>query len=129
MLRDRLAWGSTTLESSIYRLLAQGSLTFVKALEIAQASDIASCDLKDLQASGGGPTVNKVQKDCTMSSRQAQLGTVACLKCGGNHTSAHCQFRGKCRGVLTLDVHLNRIWILRHVMWIESAFIVFALYF
>ena len=48
MLRDRLVWGIA--DSRIqHRLLAEGSLTFPKALEIAQAMEMATRDLKDLQ--------------------------------------------------------------------------------
>ena len=96
MLRDRLVWGIDDAKVQ-HRLLAEGSLTFAKALEIAQASELASRDLKDLQAGGGGPTVNKVQGKSPMPSRPAPKGTLACFRCGGNHTAAHCQFKGKCR--------------------------------
>ena len=96
MLRDRLVWGID--DSRIqHRLLAEASLTFAKALEIAQASELATRDLKDLQASGGGPTVNRVQGRSAGSTRPAQRGTMTCYRCGGNRTAAHCQFRGKCR--------------------------------
>ena len=77
MLRDRLVWGID--DSKIqHRLLAKGSLTFVKALEIAQASELVTRDLEDLQAIGGGPTVNRVQGRSTGSTRPAQRGTVTC---------------------------------------------------
>ena len=84
MLRNRLVWGID--DSKIQqRLLDESFLTFGKALEIAQASELATRDLKDLQSSVG-------DLQYTGYTRPAQRGTVLCYRCGGNHTAAHCQF-------------------------------------
>ena len=80
----KMVWGINDPRIQ-HRLFAEGSLTFVKALEIGQASELASHDPQDLQASGGEPTIHKVQREHTISSRSAQKGTVSCFHCGGNH--------------------------------------------
>ena len=61
MLRDRLVWGIADSRVQ-HRLLAESSLTFAKALEIAQAMELATRDLKDLQPDTASPTsVHKLQ--------------------------------------------------------------------
>lgn len=61
MLRSRLVWGIE--DSHIqHRLLAESSLTFVKAMEIAQAMELATHDLKDLHfALASSTSVHKLQ--------------------------------------------------------------------
>ena len=49
MSRDHLVWGIADLHIQ-HRLLPESSLTFVKAMEIAQAVTLATWDLKDLQS-------------------------------------------------------------------------------
>ena len=67
MLHDRLVW--QIVDSRIqHRLLAEGFLTFPKALEIAQAMEVATCDLKDLQMEACSTLVNKLQGHKTPSS-------------------------------------------------------------
>ena len=60
-LRDRIVWGIADSRVQ-HRLLAESFLTFEKALEIVQAMELATQDLKDLQAETASSTpVHKLQ--------------------------------------------------------------------
>lgn len=92
MLRGRLVWGIK--DSHIqHRLLAESSLTFVKAIEIAQAMELATQDLKDLQfASASSTSVYKLQGRNHLYPKRFQIPP-PCYHCGGKHFAAHCRFR------------------------------------
>ena len=109
MLRDKLVWGIA--DSRIrQRLLAEDNLDFKKALDMAQAMELAAEDSKELSASapvavhklqGGAPTP-QVQQGVRGPGRRRSATTSQpsspCHRCGGKHWSSQCRFRSeKCR--------------------------------
>ena len=99
MLRDQLVVGIKNDRIHI-RLLAEPSLTFDKALEIATAMETAEKNAQDIQASGINATVPKpVNKVSKMSTRNnlPKFKQGDCYRCGGNHKAAQCKFKdAKC---------------------------------
>ena len=99
MLRDRLVWGIADSRVQ-HRLLAESSLTFAKALEIAQAMELATRDLKDLQPDTASSTsVHKLQGHRANFAPTPSKPHPPCYRCGGKHTAANCRFKTeRCRG-------------------------------
>ena len=102
MLRDKLVWGiedSRTQE----RLLAEDNLTFSKALDLAQALEVAAQDSKELSASTPA-MVHKVQGFAPGPSNRSQRRKTTdatskppspCYRCGGQHWAARCRFKSE----------------------------------
>ena len=85
MLRDHLVWRIAGSRIQ-HGLLAEGSLTFPKALEIVQAMVMATRDLKDLQTEESPTQVNKLQRHKTPSTPAAKSHT-PCYHCGRIHAA------------------------------------------
>ena len=87
MLRDRLVCGLK--DSRLQRrLLAEPTLTFVKALELAQASELAEQGARVLQPQPPPSVeINKVSGMSQSSNRSA----VSCFRCGGRHLGSSCR--------------------------------------
>lgn len=99
MLRDKLVWGIE--DSRIQeRLLAEDNLTFKKALDLAQALEVAAQDSIELSVSTPA-MVHKIQGIKTQGRKT--IGATSkppspCYQCGGRHWAARCCFKSeKCR--------------------------------
>ena len=101
MLRDRLVCRIN--DSRIqHRLLAESKLTFKKALEIAQAMELADRDAKDLQASSSASheQVHKVLHRTHQDSKSPRNANGKdsrsnCYRCGGKHSATVCKFKAE----------------------------------
>lgn len=103
MLRDRLVCGIN--ENAIQRrLLSESQLTFISALNIAQAMESANKNVKDLQSqfkdtTDTGVSVQQEQAQSTVnkvftSRRQYKMPARSnCYRCGGLHNSNECRFK------------------------------------
>ena len=89
MLRDRLVCGLRDPKTQ-RRLLAESQLTFGKAFEIAQASELAEKSVKDLQ---GQSQTDSVQALKLEPAKHRKWQSSVCSHCGGKHQSSKCQFR------------------------------------
>ena len=87
MLRDRLVCGINNRRIQ-QRLLTERSLTFAKALEIAQATEAAAEGIEDLS----GHITDKL---CAMKNHRTRSTTSdrLCYRCGGPHTDSICKFK------------------------------------
>ena len=85
MLRDRLVCGMRDSRAQ-RRLLAETSLTFKKAFELAQASEMAEKNARDLQKPIG--VVHAVR---TQQSPKPRLSL--CYRCEGKHAPHECLFK------------------------------------
>ena len=101
MLRDRLVYGINDGRVQ-HLLLAESKLTFEKALEIAQAMELADRDAKDLQASSNSPhdQVHKIlhrpqQKSKPSRNIKGQDTRSNCCRCGGKHPPTICKFKSE----------------------------------
>ena len=101
MLQDRLACGINNSRIQ-QRLLAKSKLTFQKALEIAQAMELADHDAKDLQASSSASheQVNKVLHRTHQDSKSSRNVNCKdsrsnCYRCKGKHSSTICKFKSE----------------------------------
>ena len=92
MLCDRLVCGLAERWVQ-QRLLAEGDLTFDKALKIAQAMELAERDARDLQQAGAhrNVPVHRVAQP-PRTARQDKDGK-PCHRCGGSHDPSQCRFR------------------------------------
>ena len=89
MLRDRLVCGLRDPKTQ-RRLLAESQLTFGKAFEIAQASELAEKSVKDLQ---GQSQTDSVQALKLEPAKHRKWQSSVCSHCGGKHQSSKCRFR------------------------------------
>ena len=89
MLRDRLVCGLRDPKTQ-RRLLAELQLTFGKAFEIAQASELAEKSVKDLQ---GQSQTDSVQALKLEPAKHRKWQSSVCSHCGGKHQSSKCRFR------------------------------------
>ena len=101
MLHDKLVWEIE--EAKIQqRLLAEDGLTFKKALDLAQALEVAAQDSKELSASSPS-VVHKVHTQGsappkTQGRKPSSNPPSPCYRCGGQHWAARCHFKTeKCR--------------------------------
>ena len=91
MLRDRLVCGLRDSRLQI-RLLAESELTFKKAFEMTQASEVAERNTKELQAGKKAAPVLTLRKSESLGQRQS-TPLPMCYRCGGKHRSAECRFK------------------------------------
>ena len=91
MVRDRLVCGINDPHIQ-RRLLQESDLTYKRAFEIAQAMEVASRDIHDLQKQSiPTPTVQHLQE-------RRHTKRYTCYRCGGNHTANKCSFlSAECR--------------------------------
>ena len=91
MLRDRLVGGIND-ERLQRRLLAEPDLTFVKAVDLAQAYESAAKHAKALQTVPQEGAVHAAtHKSSPLPTATAHVKT--CYRCGGNHHPSGCRFR------------------------------------
>ena len=90
MVRDRLVC-SINDNRIQRRLLQETDLTYKKALEIAQAMEVAARDINDLQ--------KQFPHTATVQRLQTQKHKVlVCYRCGNNHLATSCRFQqAECR--------------------------------
>ena len=89
MLRDRLVCGIK--DSRVQRrLLSETDLTFKKAFELAQASEVAEKNARDLHKLTGAVHAIRTQQPPKKNS--------PCYRCGGKHSPHECRFKdAECR--------------------------------
>ena len=92
MLRDKLVCGIAD-ERLQRRLLVEPSLSFEKALKLAQAYESAEENAKVLQQSQTSSSTAEVHSTRTDKSRQQPRQMTVCYRCGGQHLSSRCRFR------------------------------------
>ena len=95
MLRDRLVCGLRD-ERVQKRLLSEVTLTFDKALKLAQASETAELNTRVLRQVPEAPVeVHTTDKKATETRGRGPKTTngIPCFRCGDNHSPAQCQFR------------------------------------
>ena len=73
------------------RLLAEPNLTYTKAFELAQATEAADRNAKDLQEKVAG--VHAVRKLDKAEGLCRGTSTATCYRCGGKHLAAVCRFK------------------------------------
>ena len=98
MLRDQFVAGLNNTRIQ-HHLLAEPTLTFTKAQEIAQAMELAERDVQSIQADSQTP-VHKIATPPvanndypTQSVAQPQSGeqtSCQCYRCGGKHSANSC---------------------------------------
>ena len=100
MLRDKLVCGARNIKLQ-RRLLSEPDLTFRKAFELAQVSEVADQNVKDLQE-GQGPRDDSL----LVLSRQGRVrkwNNSTCYRCGGTHRADTCRFKSmecfKCKRI------------------------------
>ena len=92
MLRDRRACGINDQRIQ-QRLLAEPALTFPKAMELAQATEAADKNARELErATTVGVQVNAVSSDHPAGEGGAHRTstTTSCYRCGGRHPADKC---------------------------------------
>ncbi len=87
MLRDRLVCGINDYVIQ-YRLLGEATLSFTKAMEIAQGMESAALHAKDIQKAS-----DKLQSDVFHVTETVKVKTVECYRCGGAHYANACKFK------------------------------------
>ncbi len=87
MLRDRLVCGIND-DVIQCRLLGEATLSFTKAMEIAQGMESAALHAKDIQKASGN-----VQSDAFQVTKTVKVKTVECYRCGGAHYANACKFK------------------------------------
>ena len=92
MLCDRLVCGLAERRVQ-QRLLAEGDLTFDKALKIAQAMELAERDARDLQQAGAHSRAGVHRLAQTPVASRQEKSTKPCYRCGGSHDPSQCRFR------------------------------------
>ena len=92
MLCDRLVCGLAERRVQ-QRLLAEGDLTFDKALKIAQAMELAERDARDLQQAGAHSRAGVHRLAQTPVASSQDKSTKPCYRCGGRHDPSQCRFR------------------------------------
>ena len=96
MLRDRLVCGinNTRIQQ---RLLTERSLTFAKALEIAQAMEAAAEGIEDLSCHITDKFCAMKHHRTTAAKPRSTTSDRLCYRCGGPHTDSICKFKdSKC---------------------------------
>ena len=93
MLRDRLVCGIAD-EPLQRQLLAEPSLTFAKALQIAQAHESAEANAKVLRANPSTLSTEEIHTtQQTSPASDSNRRGIVCYRCGGRHSAATCRFR------------------------------------
>ena len=99
MLRDRLVCGINDQRLQ-RRLLAEPTLTFEKAWELAQASETAERNAKQLEKAAPATAVHALPSGYPgggarqqMTIRRPMQPRCKCYRCGGNHFPGKCQFK------------------------------------
>lgn len=90
MLWDRL--GCEINDGIQYRLLGEATLTFKRALDIAQAMETAANNINDIKNANSGAqpcAVHLVSKE----KRGKLLKSMECYSCGGAHFANDCSFK------------------------------------
>nr|XP_055046280.1 LOW QUALITY PROTEIN: uncharacterized protein K02A2.6-like [Misgurnus anguillicaudatus] len=90
MLRDRLVCGVNN-DVIQRRLLSEATLSFGKALEIAQGMESAANNAKDIQKANGSAGAGV--SDVLHVSKPVKEKTVECYRCGGAHYANVCKFK------------------------------------
>ena len=101
MLRDRFVCGINNAAIQ-RRLLAESDLTLTKAVAVAQAAEIADTEVKELQSSTAGISIESTTDDkdvhkCTSeyparTKNKVNRGT-DCYRCGAKHNPDQCRFK------------------------------------
>ncbi|XP_037398305.1 uncharacterized protein K02A2.6-like [Pygocentrus nattereri] len=97
MLRDRLVCGVND-DRMQRRLLSETKLTFDKALELCQAIESASKDVKEMQGKLAEDTALHARVPKTqvgvhkVSADKTQRKFPSCYRCKGQHSAAECKF-------------------------------------
>ena len=90
MLRDRLVCGIND-ESIQRRLLAESTLTFKKAFELAQGMEAASKDVREMLGAPQPPSAGQPPEEIHVVSKKTEF---VCYRCGqAGHNPANCTFR------------------------------------
>ena len=90
MLRDRLVCGIND-ESIQRRLLAEATLTFKMALELAQGMEAAAKDVREMQGTPQPASAGQESEEVHAVSKRTEF---VCYRCGqSGHSPAHCTFR------------------------------------
>ena len=93
MLRDRLVCGVND-ERIQRRLLAEPTLTFDKALQLAQAIETADKDTKDLKvARESQPQPIHYHRPVVRKPNHPVTTNFICTRCGGGHKAPECPFK------------------------------------
>ena len=101
MLRDRFVAGLNNTRIQ-HHLLAETTLTFTKAQEIAQAMELAERDVQSIQADSQTPVHKIVTPPVVNNDRSTQSlaqppsgGQTSrqCYRCGGKHSANSCYFK------------------------------------
>ena len=98
MLRDRLVCGIND-DHTQRRLLAETTLTFQKALDIAIAQETAVRDSKDLKQPFKSSDINKLshktkREQTTSNTHKTNTSVISeCYRCGGKHSANYCRHR------------------------------------
>uniref|UniRef100_A0A8C2FFT4 Gypsy retrotransposon integrase-like protein 1 n=2 Tax=Cyprinus carpio TaxID=7962 RepID=A0A8C2FFT4_CYPCA len=87
MLRDRLVCGIND-DVIQRRLLGEATLSFTKAMEIAQGMESAALHAKDIQKAN-----SSAQSDVFQVTKAAKGKAVECYRCGGAHFATSCKFK------------------------------------
>ena len=91
MLRDRLVCGISD-DGMQRRLLGEATLTFKRALEIAQAMETAANNTKDIQQANGSVQPRDVHR-VFKEKMGKPAKSVECYRCGGAHFANDCGFK------------------------------------
>ena len=97
MLRDRLVCGIRDARIQ-RRLLAEPDLTFKKAFDLAQASETAEKNSKQLHQQPSPQPVHALSRPRNPT---RQHNTVSCYRCGGKHATKDCH----CQDVVCHNCH------------------------
>ncbi|KAK9963562.1 hypothetical protein ABG768_006735, partial [Culter alburnus] len=87
MLRDRLVCGIND-DVIQRRLLGEATLSFTKAMEIAQGMESAALHAKDIQKASGS-----AKSDVFHVTKAVKVKAVECYRCGGAHYASACKFK------------------------------------
>ena len=106
MLRDHLVCGINDQRLQ-RRLLAEPNLTYTKAFELAQATEAADRNAKDLQEKAAG--IHAVRKLDKAEGPRRGTSTATCYRCGGKHLAATCRFKDSERHNCGKRGHLAKV--------------------
>ena len=96
MLRDSLVCGINNRRIQ-QRLLSERSLTFAKALDIAQAMEAAAEGIEDLSGHVTDKVCAMKHHRTTAAKPRSTTSDRVCLRCGGPHADSRCKFKdSKC---------------------------------
>ncbi|XP_028304146.1 uncharacterized protein K02A2.6-like [Gouania willdenowi] len=91
MLRDRLVCGIND-DGMQRRLLGEATLSFKKALDIAQAMETAANNSKDIQTANASAQQSAVHR-LSNDNKGKPFKSVECYRCGGAHLANDCGFK------------------------------------